>query len=168
MPTRAEFLEHLFRQSAQEATHAIAAGEVERPLGLPELARVRRTPLIRQVKANECGLACLAMIAAYHGISAGLPALRCLCTLSRDGATLKALLETAGRIGLRTRALRGESRHLGQLTLPAILHWNGNHFVVLAQVSRDPFGNCFDIHNPERRADDRRGGAVAQVHRGGA
>jgi hypothetical protein len=34
MPTRAEFLQHIFRQLAQEAAHAIAAGEVERPLNL--------------------------------------------------------------------------------------------------------------------------------------
>ena len=105
MPTRAEFVEKLFRQFAQEAAQAIAAGEVERRLNLPELARVRRTPLIRQLKPNECGLACLAMIAGHHGISADLPALRRLCTLSSDGATLKALVETAGRIGLSTRAL---------------------------------------------------------------
>lgn len=34
MLTRAELLEHLFRHFAQEATQAIAAGEVDRPLNL--------------------------------------------------------------------------------------------------------------------------------------
>ena len=105
-----------------------------------------RLPAIRQTEAAECGLACLAMVASYHGHEIDLNALRRKFPISLKGATLKDLMQVAGRLGLAGRALRLEPEHLPELRLPAILHWDLNHFVVLASVARQGV----TVHDPAR------------------
>ena len=88
-------------------------------------------PLIRQTEAAECGLACLAMVASYHGHRTDMNSLRRRYPVSLKGLTLRELMEIAAHLGLACRPLRIELGHLGQLRLPAILHWDMVHFVVL-------------------------------------
>ena len=94
----------------------------------------RRTPLVLQTEAAECGLACLAMIAGRYGHRVDLPALRRRHNLSLRGTTLHDLVRIASSMRLATRALRAELPHLRRLRLPCILHWDHNHFVVLTRV----------------------------------
>src|SRR3977135_1607006 len=91
----------------------------------------RFLPLIRQTEAAECGLACLAMVASYHGHRTDMNSLRRRYPVSLKGVTLRDLMEIAAHLGLACRPLRIELGHLGQLRLPAILHWDMVHFVVL-------------------------------------
>lgn len=107
-------------------------------------------PLIRQSEASECGIACLAMVAAHHGLATDLTTLRRRFSVSLKGATLKTLIHMAEQIGLNARALRGEIEHLEQLPLPAILHWDLNHFVVLTRVRSGIKGRRFEIRDPAR------------------
>src|SRR4030095_15787144 len=93
-------------------------------------------PVIRQTEAAECGLACLAMVAAYHGHRIDLNTLRRRYPVSLNGVTLRALIQVANQLDLASRPLRFEIEHLQQLRLPAILHWDMNHFVVLKSVTR--------------------------------
>ncbi|HUB13751.1 MAG TPA: peptidase domain-containing ABC transporter [Acetobacteraceae bacterium] len=97
---------------------------------------VRKCPDIRQAEAAECGLACLTMIAAFYGQRTDLAGLRRRYPVSLKGMTLVGLIEAAQRIGLAGRALRLEPENLARLRLPAILHWDMNHFVVLKRVTR--------------------------------
>ncbi len=106
----------------------------------------RRLPILLQTEGAECGLACLAMIAAYHGLDADLPSLRRRFSLSMKGATMADIVRVAGQLALNPRALRAEMEHLGQLDLPCILHWDLNHFVVLKEVGR----THAVIHDPAR------------------
>ena len=66
----------------------------------------RRLPLVLQTEATECGLACLAMIAGYHGHHTGLMELRRRFSVSLKGISLKQLIQTAHRLGLGTRAVK--------------------------------------------------------------
>ncbi|GAB2490137.1 peptidase domain-containing ABC transporter [Arenimonas alkanexedens] len=91
---------------------------------------------IRQTQAAECGLACLAMVAAHHGDRRGLADLRRRFPLSLKGATLARLIAIAQDMNLQARALRLEIPELVQLETPCLLHWDLNHFVVLSRVSR--------------------------------
>ncbi|MGF6331989.1 ABC-type bacteriocin/lantibiotic exporter with double-glycine peptidase domain [Pseudomonas sp. BS3782 TE3695] len=70
----------------------------------------RRLPLILQTEATECGLACLAMVAGYHGHHATLMELRREFSVSLKGVTLKQLIQTADQMKLGTRAVRLELR----------------------------------------------------------
>jgi ATP-binding cassette subfamily B protein RaxB len=119
---------------------------------LLNLTSIRRTPMIYQSEAAECGLACLAMVAGRHGLDTDLPAMRRRFSLSLKGATLKALIQIAEATGFIARPLRGEIENLEQIPLPAVLHWDLNHFVVLAGVSRTLRGRRFLIHDPARGA----------------
>jgi len=93
-------------------------------------------PLVRQSEAAECGLACLAMVVSFHGHRVDLNTLRRRYPVSLNGVTLRSLIQVATHMGLVSRPLRFELGNLGQLRLPAILHWDMSHFVVLKSVSR--------------------------------
>lgn len=121
-------------------------------LDLIEFQGARRTPYIAQNEASECGLACLAMVASYHGYKTDLLALRQRYGTSLKGATLKNLMEVAERLGFSARPLRGDIDDLIHLSLPSILHWNLNHFVVLTKITKSFGGVRFHIHDPARGA----------------
>ena len=97
----------------------------------------RRLPVILQTEAAECGLACLAMVMGYHGVITDLATLRARHAISLKGMTLNTLTKMAGDEKLGFRAVRLELPDLTQLRLPAILHWDLNHFVVLKSVKSD-------------------------------
>jgi ATP-binding cassette, subfamily B, bacterial CvaB/MchF/RaxB len=89
---------------------------------------------ILQTEAAECGLACLAMIANYHGYQTDMHTLRQRFALSLRGATLKQVMDMAQGLKLSARPLRLDLKEMNQLQLPCILHWELNHFVVLKKV----------------------------------
>ncbi len=91
---------------------------------------------VLQSEAAECGLACLTMVSAHHGHRVDLAGLRRLYPGSIKGVTLDALMSVASELNLSPRALRLELDELSQLQVPAILHWDLNHFVVLERADR--------------------------------
>jgi len=101
-------------------------------------------PCLLQSERSECGLACLAMVAAYHGKVMDLNTMRHDYPVSAHGATLSDILGIADRLQLSGRALRLEMEDLAALQLPAILHWDMIHFVVLVKVSK----KSITIHDP--------------------
>jgi len=104
----------------------------------------QRLPLILQTEAAECGLACLAMLTAHHGLRTDLPSLRRRFSLSLKGVTMADLVRMAGAMQLSGRPLRAELDQLRQLQLPCVLHWDFNHFVVLKSIGR----RIVEIHDP--------------------
>jgi ATP-binding cassette subfamily B protein RaxB len=106
----------------------------------------RRLPMIFQAETAECGLACLAMVARYHGIDVTLPVLRELHGASLLGLSLRQVLRIADAIGLQGQAVQCDMTDLALLRLPAMLHWDFQHFVVLKKVTRR---GCV-IHDPGR------------------
>ncbi|NKI95739.1 ATP-binding cassette subfamily B protein RaxB [Rhizobacter sp. SG703] len=87
--------------------------------------------MILQTEAAECGLACLAMVACFHGHRIDLPHMRRRFPVSLKGATLKSLITIARGLQLHTRPLKLALERIGDLKLPCVLHWDMNHFVVL-------------------------------------
>ncbi|MTD38538.1 ATP-binding cassette domain-containing protein [Erwinia sp. CPCC 100877] len=101
-------------------------------------------PVILQTEAAECGLACLSMISAWHHNALELKELRRKYGVSQKGITLEKIINISHENGFSTRCLRLELSELNKLTLPCILHWNLNHFVVLKKITRK---RCI-IHDP--------------------
>lgn len=91
---------------------------------------------VLQSESSECGLACLAAVAAHHGQHVGLRELRDRHPLSLKGVGFPRLIEIAGSLGFQSRALRLELEEIANLRTPCILHWDLNHFVVLAGVGK--------------------------------
>lgn len=104
----------------------------------------RRLPVALQTEAAECGLVSLAMVASYFGYQVGQTELKRRFGLSLKGASLRELVRIADQIGLASRPVRLDMHELGLLKTPCILHWDLNHFVVLASVGR----NEAVIHDP--------------------
>ena len=96
---------------------------------------MRGVQLVRQTEVTECGLACLAMVASYHGRDVNLAGLRARFGTSLRGVTLRTLVKIAAELGLGSRAVRLDLEALKHLALPAIAHWDLDHFVVIEQVT---------------------------------
>lgn len=103
---------------------------------MPFFGRLRRVPYIPQLEAAECGAASLAMVLGSLGCHVSLDAARTACGTSRDGATAFAITQAAESFGVRARAYRLELEDLHDLELPAIVHWQLRHFVVIERVSK--------------------------------
>jgi ATP-binding cassette subfamily B protein RaxB len=96
----------------------------------------RSLPIMLQTEAAECGLACLAMVASYHGHDVDLAGLRRKFSTSLKGVTLARVMGMAGQLGFTCRPLKLDMDNLRQLKTPCLLHWDLNHFVVLKQVGK--------------------------------
>ena len=103
-----------------------------------------KLPVILQAERSECALACLAMILSYYGHKIDLNVLRGRYRVSGHGITLKAVVNLASRLNLAVRPLRLDLQDLGKLAMPAMLHWDLDHFVILHKVTR----THLEIHNP--------------------
>lgn len=101
-------------------------------------------PSILQTEKSECGLACIAMILHFHGHRIDLNTLRAKHSISQHGITLRNLMALADRVQLSGRPVRLELADMQKLKLPAILHWDMHHFVVLAEIRK----RKFIIHDP--------------------
>jgi ATP-binding cassette subfamily B protein RaxB len=107
-------------------------------------SRRPRLPVIQSAESAECGLACLAMIGCYHGHDLDLNGLRQRFPISTSGMTLRSLIDVADGLGLSARPVQTDLAALARLKVPAILHWDLNHFVVLRGFK----GGGVEIHDP--------------------
>jgi ATP-binding cassette, subfamily B, bacterial CvaB/MchF/RaxB len=114
-------------------------------LGFLSSSRVR---LVRQTEVAECGLACLTMVANYHGLDVDLGTMRRRFAPSMRGAALRSLIGLADKIGLTPRAVKLPLDQLANLHVPAVLHWDMNHYVVVECIK----GGKAQIHNPDGRS----------------
>lgn len=114
----------------------------------------------------DCGPTCLRMIAAYHGRSYSLPYLREKSYYTRNGVSMQGIMEAAEHIGYRTLPVKvpfSQNSHptpnFLEAPLPAIVHWNQQHFVVVYKANKkyihiaDPAQGKFKLdHNTFKKS----------------
>jgi ABC-type bacteriocin/lantibiotic exporter with double-glycine peptidase domain/CRP-like cAMP-binding protein len=126
-----------FAEPATPADHAdgtaLLSDEHRFPRKQP--GRIRHMPHVRQIDEMDCGAACLAAICEHFGRSVSLARVRRLCEPASDGASLTMLRHAAAELGLSAQAIKASPRNLANLPLPAIVHYDGDHWVVLFDVS---------------------------------
>ncbi len=123
-------------------------GEPEAPVAAPfadeegrfvkQGRRIRRFPHLWQIDEMDCAAASLAMVCRHYGKAVSLARIRQLVHTGLDGASLRAICEGANELGLAARSVKASRDNLDQIPLPAIVHWEGNHWIVLYGV--DPRG----------------------------
>jgi len=100
------------------------------------LSRSRRRVSVQfQLTASDCGAACLAMILSYFGRRTSVAECRDKCSPGRDGLTARVIARAAREFGLRVKAYSLEPPMMREVPLPAIVHWNFNHFIVVEALS---------------------------------
>ncbi|HEY4034728.1 MAG TPA: peptidase domain-containing ABC transporter [Ktedonobacteraceae bacterium] len=106
----------------------------------------RRVPPVLQLTAVECGAACLAMILGYYGRKTRVAEIRDGYGIGRDGLSALDIVKAARNYGMRVRAIsvRGQIDEFRFVSLPAIVHWEFNHFMVVERWS----ANHVDVVDP--------------------
>ncbi|MFN2475481.1 MAG: peptidase domain-containing ABC transporter [Chthoniobacterales bacterium] len=115
-----------------------------------------RFPFHAQLDATDCGAAALRMVCAHYGREFSQGSLRELCQVGRSGVNLLGISEAAERLGLRSLPVRlAFDRLRDEVPLPCIAHWEGDHFVVVYEITRhkvrvaDPAAGLIDYTHEE-------------------
>lgn len=110
---------------------------------------MKHFPHYTQHDAMDCGPTCIRMIAAFYGRYFSLQYLREKCFISRQGVSMLGISDAAERLGMHTIGLRIPiTRLLKDVTLPCIVHWNQNHFVVLYCIEKRKKHVLFHVADP--------------------
>lgn len=97
-------------------------------------------PFYKQLDSSDCGVACLWMIAKYHGKHFTSETIRAKTYVSREGTSFLGLKQAAECLGMEAYALKLDREALCKLIKsPCIVHWNKNHFVVVYKVRQNRF-----------------------------
>lgn len=96
---------------------------------------------LRQKSIMDCGPTCLSMVSEFYGKHFNIEKLREKTGFGKSGTSLLGISEAADNIGFNTKGVKISIDELfNKVSLPAILHWNQNHFVVLPP--NQPFLKC--------------------------
>lgn len=94
-------------------------------------------PIYQQLDSYDCGPTCLRMISKYYGHDYSLQFLREISHITRTGVSLLGISDAAENIGFKTNRVRISFDQLtNKVSLPCILHWNQNHFVVCYSIKK--------------------------------
>ena len=107
-------------------------------------------PHYQQLDEMDCGSTSLRMIAKYYGMEYSAEMLRQHCHITRNGVSMLGISEAAEYLGFRTLGVRITMEQLTHdASLPCILHWNQNHFVVCYKIKKGRSGRYrFYISDP--------------------
>lgn len=94
---------------------------------------------VAQYDQMDCGPACLSMISNHYGNSMPMQYLRDKSFITREGVSLLGIKNAAENVGFDTFPAKMDVENISNEILPAILHWNQNHFVVLSKISTNIF-----------------------------
>lgn len=103
----------------------------------------------RQYDKMDCGPACVRMIVSAYGKLYPLAWLRTHSCLTREGVSVAGIRRALTATGMDSGAFSVSIDQLAsECRLPAILHWDQNHFVVVEGVKRTGRGRKWLIADP--------------------
>ena len=111
-----------------------------------------------QQDPSECAAVSLSIILSYYGCHKQISEVRHACGVSRDGSNAANLVRAARTFGLNARGFKKGLKTLENVSLPAVVFWNFNHFLVLEGTDNgrywinDPANGrrCLDLQEFDR------------------
>lgn len=97
---------------------------------------INRFPHIKQIDEMDCGAASLTMICRHFGRKVSVSRIRQRVRTANDGTSLRGLCDGAEALGLAARSVKASKTNLREMPLPAIIHWENNHWVVLFKLDK--------------------------------
>lgn len=139
-------MSHIYTQETKKMLRAMPPRKPRKSrLGrLLRVLRGRRIRPIRQMTEVECGLASLAMILEYYGLTKTMSELRLQFGIGRDGVSALSIVKAARKCGMSVRAISLKENEFRHIMLPVIVHWQFNHFMVVERWSK----NFVDVVDP--------------------
>lgn len=98
--------------------------------------RLRAFPHVFQIDVTDSGAACLAMVCQHFNRPAGLARIRQVVHIGSAGPSLRSLCRGAEELGLAARSVQAAPKHLSDMPLPAIVHTQGDQWMVLYDADR--------------------------------
>ncbi len=96
----------------------------------------KQYPFYAQQSGSDCGCACLVMIGRHWGKRLAVNRVRDIANVNRNGASLRSLAAAAESIGFASKPVKASFDKLGEQSLPAIVHWEGNHYIVVYEINK--------------------------------
>ncbi len=104
-----------------------------------QLFKKNKLRFYHQINASDCGITCLRMICSYYGRKFSTDRLTAMVDTANIGTSMSLLKEGAMELGFHAEGLiLQQLADINQLDaeLPLIVHWKGNHFVVLKKIGK--------------------------------
>ena len=126
------------RRAAEEllAPEPVTVEELGEAEAKPRPKIGRGFPHVFQLDEMDCGAACLAMVCRHYGRAVPVSHIREIAHTTTRGTTLNGITRAAEELGLEARSIRASKSRLDELPLPAIVHWQGEHWVVLYRLDK--------------------------------
>lgn len=108
-----------------------------------------RVPLFRQLESNDCGPACIQMIAAYYKKKYSLSTIKSYCDMTRIGISLRDIIHCGKEIGFEIASVNVNIEEVHRMPLPAILYLRKGHYVVLEKIKKKKGGYSYNLVDPD-------------------
>ena len=110
----------------------------------------KKNQAVRQLNSMDCGPSCLLYICNYHNKEFSLEFIRKITYTSKNGVNLLSISEAAKTIGfsVKTGKITLDKLINSNIQFPSIIHWDGNHFVVLKNIVNRKNKLYFEIMDP--------------------
>ena len=93
-------------------------------------------PFYKQLNQKDCGPTCIKIVAKFYNKVIPIQKIRSLCDTDRLGTKLSNLSDACEKIMFKTCMVKISFEDLIELTLPCILYWNKNHYVVVYKIDK--------------------------------
>jgi ATP-binding cassette subfamily B protein len=97
---------------------------------------MKKFPHYKQTEAKDCGPTCIKIIAKHYGKIINTQQLRTLSETTREGSSLLGLSEAVENMGFHSLGVKLSFNNFLEATLPCIIHWNKNHYVVVYKIKK--------------------------------
>ena len=98
---------------------------------------MKKFPHYKQTEAKDCGPTCIKIIAKYYGKIINTQQIRNLSETTREGSSLLGLSEAVENMGFHSLGVKLSFNKLLEASLPCIVHWNKNHYVVVYKIKKE-------------------------------